>query len=240
MSINVFESGEEAVKTLAHFFIDTAEKAIAYKGSFNVALSGGSSPKKLYELLAAAYSDKTDWTKVFFFFGDERYVPRDHPDSNALMAKKALFDPLKIDASQIFTVNTSLEPAEAAVKYMDDISSHIRNHPLQFDLVLLGLGDDAHTASLFPHTMVLQEKEATVKEVYLEEKKIYRITLTAPMINDAHHVAFLVYGESKAHAVNKVLEGEKNTQLYPAQMIHPSEGKLYWFLDKSAAAAIQY
>ncbi|MEP7258344.1 MAG: 6-phosphogluconolactonase [Flavitalea sp.] len=240
MSINVFESGDEAVQALAHFFIDTAEKAIAYKGYFTVALSGGSSPKKLYELLATDYSDKTNWSKVLFFFGDERYVPLDHPDSNALMASKSLFEPLNIDASQIFAVDTSLDPAAAAAKYMETILAHIPHHPVQFDLVLLGLGDDAHTASLFPGASVLKEKEATVKEVYLEDKKIFRITLTAPLINDAHHVAFLVYGQSKAHAINKVLEGEKNTQLYPAQMIHPSEGKLYWFLDKKAAEAIHH
>lgn len=238
MPINIFSSSDETIKTLARFFIETAGKAIEERGVFNVSLSGGSSPKKLYELLAAEYGTAIDWSKVCFFFGDERYVPADHPDFNALMAKKALFDPLKIDAAQVFAVDTTLDPDSAASAYMEAMAAHFKTTPIRLDLSLLGLGDDAHTASLFPHTPVLAEKQATVKSVFLTDKNVYRITMTAPLINQSRQVAFLTFGPSKAAAVNRVLKGEKNIENYPAQLIDPEDGLVSWFLDESAASQL--
>lgn len=174
----------------------------------------------------------------FFFFGDERYVPSDHPDSNALMAKKALFDPLKIPLAQIFTVDTSLEPDEAGHDYQKQIEEHFAPQKPQFDLILLGLGDDAHTASLFPGTDVVNINEPGVTDVFLPDKKVYRITLTAPLINLAHHVNFLVFGSSKAEAVRHVLKGEKDYNKYPAQLIQPVNGDVIWFLDEAAARQV--
>ncbi len=224
---------------LADFFVQTSRQAIAARGSFTVALSGGSSPKKLFELLASStYRSQVDWQNVYFFFGDERYVPADDPESNGLMAKKALFDPLHIADAQIFSVNTTLSPEAAAADYAERMQLHFKSDKIQFDLVLLGLGDDAHTASLFPGTSVLQEQEATVKSVFLEDKQVYRITLTAPLINQAREVAFLVFGGAKAVAMQQVLENEKDIEKYPAQLIQPAAGNLHWFVDEAAAALL--
>lgn len=238
--VQIYKDIDELLTAVAGFFVEASRQAIADHGAFSVALSGGSSPKKLYEKLAsAAYRDQVDWSKLYFFFGDERYVPADDPDSNALMAQKALFDPLDIPEAQIFRVNTSLSPQEAAADYFRSIKQHFNTEPIRFDLVLLGLGDDAHTASLFPGTPVLQEQAATVKSVFLKDKDVYRITITAPLINHACDVAFLVYGDSKAAAVQQVLEADKDMETYPAQLIHPVSGNVHWFLDESAAALLR-
>src|ERR1700748_2419834 len=150
MELNIFNTEEEVLNALAAYFVKVAQDSIAAKSKFSVALSGGSSPKKLYQLLASpAYSGELDWEKVFFFFGDERNVPQDSPDSNYLMAKKALFVPLFIDPHQIFAVDTSLEPKEAAKKYQEEVEQFFDESGQSFDLILLGLGDNSHTASLF-------------------------------------------------------------------------------------------
>src|SRR5579875_3072863 len=236
--LNIFSAENEVLAAMAEHFVAVAKEAINEKGQFTVSLSGGSSPKKLYEMLASSdYNEKIDWDNVYFFFGDERYVPADHPDSNFLMVKKALFDPLQIPASQIIAVNTSLPPGQCADAYALAIYTHFKPYNAKFDLVLLGLGDNSHTASLFPHTSILQDKDSSVKAVYLEDQKVYRISMTAPMINDARHIAFLVYGEGKAEAVHHVLEDETNTEEYPAQLIQ-SEGDVQWFMDEAAASRL--
>lgn len=237
--LNIFPTEQEVLEHLADYFITIANQAIQENGMFNVALSGGSSPKKLYEMLASsAYNARIAWDKVYFFFGDERYVPADNPDSNFLMAKKALFDPLKIHSSQIIAVNTTLPPEQAAEAYASAIFTHFKPYNAKFDLILLGLGDNAHTASLFPHTTILQVEGSSVKEVWLEDQQVYRISMTADMINAAHHIAFLVYGAGKAEAVHQVLEEEENIEEYPAQMIKTENGDLQWFLDEAAASKL--
>ncbi|GAB3902579.1 6-phosphogluconolactonase [Larkinella knui] len=237
--LHISETADAVVLELAEFFIRTAKETIATTGRFSVALSGGSSPKKLYELLATPdFSSQLDWEKVDFFFGDERYVPADDPDSNALMVKKALFDPLRIPAANIFTVDTSLPPDEAALKYTQAIQHRYQAEQVRFDLVLLGLGDNSHTASLFPHTPVLHDTSVSVKAVFLPDQNVYRITMTAPLINLAHHLAFLVYGQGKAEAVNSVLNGPEDSENHPAQLIRAAEGDVHWFLDKPAASKL--
>ena len=237
MNLNIFETENEVLAALADYFVSVADKSIVAKGKFSVALSGGTSPKKLYQLLASpAYNKKVDWDKVYFFFGDERNVPKDSPDSNYLMAKKALFDPLEISTLNIFPVDTTLEPAEAAKKYADEIEQFFDDEELSFDLVLLGLGDNSHTASLFPYTPVLHDTTPSVKEVWLEDQQVFRITLNAPMINEAKHIAFLVYGAGKAEAVHHVLEDDEDIENYPAQLIDSIVGEVQWFMDEAAAA----
>jgi 6-phosphogluconolactonase len=239
MKLHVYDTEDEVIKGLAEFFIKTANHAISTKGECSVVLSGGNSPKKLYQLLTTdAYKKAVDWNKISFFFGDERYVPFDDPDSNGLMAKQTLFDPLQIDASRIFYIGTALSPEHDAANYTDAIFTYFGEQQVKFDLVLLGLGDNSHTASLFPYTDVLQEEKAIVRPVFLEDQKVYRITMTAPLINDAHNVAFLVYGKGKAEAVQHVLKGEKNMELYPAQLVQPLDGTLNWFMDTEAAKDI--
>ena len=240
MKINVFKTVEELIGAVADYFAETAESAIALRGEFNVALSGGKSPERLYRLLASAdFSQRVEWTKVNFFFGDERHVPMRDPDNNAFMVEKVLFDPLKISASSIFRVDTTLPPDEAAERYGSAIARHFRGGEVRFDLVLLGLGDNAHTASLFPYSSVLKDKSVSVKAVYLKDEDRYRITMTAPLLNHSLHIVFLVFGESKSEAVYQILHGTVDPEKYPAQLINPPEGDLQWFLDENAASGLQ-
>ncbi len=240
MKLNIFPTADEVLTALAAYFVEVANEAINARGKFAVALSGGSSPKKLYELLASpAFKDQVAWEKVFFFFGDERYVPHTDPESNYLMAQKAIFDRLEIDRANIFPVDTSLSPQEAASSYFEDIEAYFDDAEVSFDLVLLGLGDDTHTASLFPHTEALHDVTPGVKANFLKEKNIYRITMNAPLINDARNIAFLVYGENKAIAVHHAIEDDEDVETYPAQLIDSIAGEVQWFLDEAAAANLE-
>lgn len=235
----IFKTADEVLVSLADRIVTAANEAIQKHGRFSFVLSGGSSPKKLFELLASEkYREKVKWSHVYFFFGDERNVPADHADSNFLMAKKSLFDPLNIAEDHIFRMNTNLAPADAAANYQLSLLYYFGDKPVSLDFVLLGLGDDAHTASLFPHTTVLKEKTALVKEVYVDKLKTFRITLTEKCINQARQVVFLVYGAAKAEAIHHVLRDAINTENYPAQLIKPITGELHWFMDEAAAAKL--
>jgi len=236
--LKVYKNPETLLAALADFIVAKSSEAISKHGRFNFALSGGSSPKKLYELLTSKeFSHKIEWKNVYFFFGDERYVPHDHQDSNFLMSRKALFEPLKIPSDHIFGIDTSVSPEESAKAYEKRLHEHF-DGPCRFDLILLGLGDNSHTASLFPHTSVLHEKTALMAGLYIEEVKMNRITFTAPLINQAHSIAFLVYGAGKAEAVHHILKDPPNIEEYPAQLIKPANGELIWFLDEAAARLI--
>jgi len=241
MKLNIFNTENEVLDALAAHFVKIAGESIAARGKFSVALSGGSSPKKLYELLASlSYADSVEWEKVYFFFGDERNVPQTDKDSNYLMTKKALFAPLMIDPANVFPIDTSLEPKDAAKKYEDEINQFFDDEELSFDLILLGLGDNSHTASLFPFTPVLHDRTPGVRDVFLPDQQVYRITLNAPLINEARHIAFLVYGENKAIAVHHVLEDDEDIEEFPAQLIEPIVGEIEWFLDEAAASMLKH
>ena len=235
MEIHVFASEAVLIKAYGQYFIQKAQRAIEAKGQFNVVLSGGNSPRKVYGLLASGFSKSLDWQKVFFFFGDERYVPAAHPDNNALMAEQVLFMPLQISDDHIFRINTSLSPLACASDYMKMITTHFANSRCCFDLILLGLGEDGHTASLFPGTDILHEVEPTVQAVPSAGDRGYRISMTAPLINLADSVAFLVYGEGKKEAVKEVIKGTSRPKEFPAQLIRPVSDDLHWFLDGEAA-----
>lgn len=240
MPHHISASVEEVLHRLADFFVTQATQAVAARGRFSVALSGGTSPRKLYELLASpAYRERVPWAETFFFFGDERNVPPTDTQSNYLMAKTALLAPLNIANDHVFAVNTLLPPAEAAQAYAQTIKKFFGNETAQFDLILLGLGDNSHTASLFPHTPVLHATTADVQAAFVAEVDAYRITLTAPLINQAWAVAFLVFGADKAAAVRRVLLGERNVEEYPAQLIAPAAGEADWFMDEAAAAELK-
>ena len=237
MKLNIYQTDTEVLAALAKYFADIAQQAIETNDRFTVALSGGSSPKKLHELLVSDYSDKIEWSKVYFFFGDERDVPLTDSQSNYLMAKQTLFDPLGIDPSHVFAVQTNLGAEEAAIDYTNNLINFFDGHNASFDLVILGLGDNSHTASLFPHTSVLTDESASIQALYIDEVKMNRITFTAPLINNAHHIAFLVYGAGKAEAVKHILEDPKDIQEYPAQLIQGTD--LQWFLDEPAAGKLE-
>jgi 6-phosphogluconolactonase len=240
MNLLIYKTKAELLNDLAEYIIAIGEKAIAENDRFNFVLTGGNSPKELYQMLATTYSEKLDWTKVYFFVGDERNVPPGHESYNGLMAKKSILDPLNVAADHIFFVDTTLAPEKAAIEYAKAINEHFDGADLSFDLILLGMGDDAHTASLFPETDVLNSAEVTVDSVYVDKLSTYRITFTAPLINKAKNVAFLVFGESKAEAIKHVIEDEqKNTKLYPSQLIDPIDGGLTFFLDAEAAQLLE-
>jgi len=240
MNLHVYPIPDEVISHLAEFFVTTVNEAIAENGRCSVVLSGGSSPKKLYELLASdAYNQKADWSKVAFFFGDERYAAFTDPTYNGQMAAQALFIPLGIKEEQIFYINTSLSPLEAAADYASRIEKYFGGEPIRFDLNLLGLGDNVHTASLFPNTDVLYEMKALVKAVFVNEVNSWRITMTAPLINESKQIVFLVFGAAKAEAVYQAMKGERNIELYPAQLIEAEEGEVHWFLDEAAAEKIE-
>ena len=239
MKLNIYDTPAETIKRLADYFVSACQACISRHNRFSVALSGGSSPKKLYELLASDdYKNSIDWHKVYFFFGDERYVPLIHKDSNYFMAKQALLAPLQIANDHIFPVDTTALPEEAARKYATTIEDFFGANDKRFDLILLGLGANCHTASLFPHTSILTDDEPDVKSLFIEEINATRITLNAPLINQAHHIAFLVYGKDKAEAVHHILKDDMNIEQYPAQLIKPANGELRWFLDNEAAALV--
>lgn len=241
MKINIFKTEAEVLDGLAKYFVAIANEAIDKYGQFSVALSGGNSPKKLYGLLSSpVYKNMVQWSKVYFFFGDERYVPLTDVESNYGMAKKALFEPLQVNAANIFAVDTLLPPAIAAAQYAATLHSYFAGGDMKFDLILLGLGDNAHTASLFPFTTVLQDESVSVKAVFLTDLKKYRITFTAPLINQANNIAFLVYGQGKAAAVKNVIENEPDIENFPAQLIAPANGTLQWFMDEEAASSLKY
>ncbi|TKC62192.1 6-phosphogluconolactonase [Pedobacter hiemivivus] len=240
MNLLIYKTQNELLEDLAAYIIKIANKAIDEQGRFNFVLTGGNSPKALYEMLATTYKDKIDWTKVFFFFGDERNVMPTHESYNGLMAKNAILDPLNIPAAQIFYVDTTLAPEKAAIEYNKAIVKHFDGADLIFDLILLGMGDDAHTASLFPGTSILKNENVEIDSVYVDKLSTYRITFTAPLINKAKNIAFLVFGENKAKAVKHVIEDEhKNTSLYPTQLIQPIDGSVTWFLDEAAASLLE-
>ena len=237
MPVHIHPTIEATLRDLADYFVARVTEAIAARGRFAVALSGGSSPRKLYELLATPdYRARVDWPRVFFFFGDERNVPRTDPQSNFRMAQTALLAPLGIADDHVFALPTELPPAEAAAAYTRSINDFFSPKPARFDLVLLGLGDNSHTASLFPHTAVLRATTADVQAVFVPEMGMHRLTFTAPLINQARAVAFLVFGTDKAAAVRRVRQGPRNAEEFPAQLITPAAGERHWFLDAAAAA----
>lgn len=224
----------------AEMIIDIAINAVAQRGRFAVSLSGGSTPGQLFSLLSTeAYKDRLPWKNTFVFWGDERCVPSNDERNNAYMAKMVLLDKVAIPFSNIFPVSVDLSPADAAKDYEKSIKDFFGTAATQFDLVLLGMGENAHTASLFPGTPVLHEHISLVKEVYVEEQKMFRVTMTAELINQAHNIVFLVTGKAKAAVLQTVLNEAYQPEKYPAQLIKPGDGKLYWLVDEAAAALIK-
>ena len=239
MNLLIYHGKDELLEDLAAFILKVGNEAIAESGRFNFVLTGGSSPKTLYQQLATKYKDELDWQRVYFFFGDERNVSSTDKDYNGLMAAESLLNPLNIQKDHIFYVNTSLSPVEAALEYQNAINMHFNGAQPVFDLILLGMGDDAHTASLFPDTDILESSEIGVEAVFVEKLNTYRISMTAGLINNAKNITFLVFGKSKAEAVKNVIESEdENSTRYPAQLIKPYNGHVTWFLDQEAASQL--
>jgi 6-phosphogluconolactonase len=212
-----------------------AEKAIAARGVFSLALSGGNTPKPVYARLATL---PLDWANVHLFFGDERCVPPDDPRSNYHMVKEALIDHVVIPPANVHRMRGEDEPEAAAAAYADEIRAALGPDG-RFDLVLLGLGDDGHTASLFPGLAAVTETERTVMACYVEAVSMWRLTLTPPAINAARRAAFLVAGAVKAGMVQRVLQGPRQFVVLPSQTVRPAERPALWLMDEAAAAQLQ-
>jgi 6-phosphogluconolactonase len=212
----------------ADYFVQLSNDAINAKGKFIVALSGGSTPATLFALLATEeYAAKIQWKKVYIFWGDERCVALDSMDNNAFNAKTILLNKVPIPAKNIFVIPVEETPVNAAIYYEATIKIFFKSDKPVFDLILLGMGDDGHTASLFPHSTILQEKIKLVMEVFLPEKNVWRISMTEPIINAAKSKLFLISGKAKETMLNIVLYGNKDFENYPAQMIENAE----WFVS---------
>lgn len=230
---------------LNHFaaerFVTSAKEAIRTSGRSIVALAGGSTPKALYRLLSSKeFAGQLDWSKVSFFFGDERIVPSDHQDSNFRMAKENLFDPLDTHPQNIFRWRTEIGNArKTAADYEKTIKGFFPEGELpRFDLILLGLGADGHTASLFPYSPAIKEASRIAVANRVEKLAADRLTLTFPVINNAANVIFLVSGKEKAPTLKEILESAPDPEKYPAQMVKPLDGNLIWLIDKQAAGLL--
>lgn len=239
--IKIFKDQEELSIAAAKLFVQIANEAIKERGIFTVALTGGSSPASLYKLLAQQpYSEQIDWHKAHIFWGDERWVPLSDDKSNAKMAYETLLNHVPIPKEQIYPMwAKDLPPLEFAREYEEVLRQTLGSIP-SFDLILLGMGEDGHTASLFPGTKVLQEKSKWVEAYYLDAQEMHRITLTAPAINQARNIVVMVYGSNKANALHQVLEGSQDITKYPAQLINPPNGTAFWFVDEAAASRLTH
>jgi 6-phosphogluconolactonase len=241
-NVQVLPDPAAVAREAARRFLSRAAEAVERQGRFTVALSGGSTPRALYQLLtgpeAASLGPPMAWDRAHLFWGDERYVPPDHPDSNYRMTRDALLDHVPVPPGQVYPVPTQYtDPADAAAAYertLRDVFGLPDSRRPRFDLVLLGLGPDAHTASLFPGTAALRETQRLVVANWVEKFKAWRVTLTAPVLNQAGCILFLVCGAEKTSALRSVWHGPHDPEHYPAQLIRPVDGELVWLIDRAA------
>ncbi|HVI46783.1 MAG TPA: 6-phosphogluconolactonase [Chitinophaga sp.] len=239
MELHIAKDSAQLSENVAAWISNYILEVLQQQEQFTFVLSGGSTPKLLYALLAKApYNEMIPWEKIHFFWGDERAVPYEDERNNARMAFDVLLDKVPVIAENIHIMRTDISPEESATEYEKILKKYFKGTDTTFDLVLLGMGDDGHTLSLFPGTEVLHEKKAWVKAFFLPAQDMYRITLTAPVVNDAACVLFLATGNGKALTLKSVIEGTFDAEKYPSQLIRPQDGELHWFVDEAAAAAM--
>lgn len=228
----------------AFHLVEMVSEAAEANGRARIAVSGGSTPKSAFQLLADArepFRKRMPWDKLDLFWVDERTVPPDHPESNYRMTKEALLDHVPLPAEQVHRMEGELDPEAAAARYESELRNAFRLEGAEvprFDLISLGMGDDGHTASLFPHTAAIHEMARLVTANQVPQKDTWRITLTWPVINQARSVFFLIAGADKAERVHEVFMGARDPERLPSQLIWPSSGILTLFLDKAAAALL--
>lgn len=240
--IEIFPSPADMTRAAANLFAARAAEAVSAQGRFTAALSGGKTPVALYDLLAKdPFASQIPWARVHLFWGDERCVPLDHVDSNYRLVRERLINHVPIPPANVHRMPGEMDPVEAAARYEGQLREFFAPHgggfPV-FDLILLGLGEDGHTASLFPGTRALRESARWVAGHYVDAQKGWRITLTPPVINAARIVAFIVAGAGKAAVVKEILGGPLRPDTLPAQVVRPAGGDLVWMLDREAAALL--
>lgn len=250
--VRVYRDSAEVSLKGARRFARLADQYVVGCGRFTVALSGGSTPREMNSLLAAPpFFDTVPWSSIFFFWGDERCVPPDHEDSNYRMARETMLSKVPVPEANIFRIPAENPDHErAAEEYEATLRSFflsvaprastalLPNVP-RFDLVLLGMGPDGHTASLFPNTPALLADDRLAVANYVDKLKAHRITLTAPTINNARNVTFMAAGDDKAEPLKEVLEGSYRPQTYPSQLVRPQNGSLLWMVDEAAARLLR-
>lgn len=235
--LHIYPDLEALSRAAAHLFVEQASRALAAQGRFCAALSGGGTPKRTYELLAQTpWREQVDWAHTHVFWGDERCVPLADPRSNAGMANKAFLSGVFIPPGQVHPILCQASPSQAAAAYAALLREFFAGEPQTFDLVFLGLGEDGHTASLFPGDAACREQERWAAAVARPD--LVRVTLTPAVFNRARTVAFLVAGRDKARILQAVLEGDYAPHRLPAQLIRPVNGELLWLADQAAAAVL--
>ena len=239
-NISIFESPEQLAVAGAERFVECAEQVLSKSDRFCVALAGGNTPRRVYQLLATGpFNSRLDWAKVHLFFGDERAVPADHPDSNYAMVYEALISKIAIPAGNVHRIPGEGDLNEDARQYENHLRAFFsRQSWPRFDLVLLGMGEDGHTASLFPNSAALNEQLRWVVATRNEQLAQDRITLTVPVFNHAKHVMFLVVGDKKAQRLKEVLRPQPASGQLPAQAIAPINGTIEWLVDAEAASLL--
>ena len=237
MKLHIYKNKEKLADELALWMCDIIQSTLQKQEFFTLALSGGETPQILYKKLATPeFKEKINWKRVHLFWGDERAVPFNDDRNNAKMAYDILIDHIDIPAAQVHAIRTDIEPVFAAKEYEKILHTYFDNTVKSFDLVLLGMGDDGHTLSIFPGSPLLEADEQNwVNAVYNEDQQMYRITLTPVIVNRASYVTFMVAGLNKAKILKKVIEGKYIPSTLPAQIIKPKNGELHWFLDKETA-----
>jgi 6-phosphogluconolactonase len=237
----VYDDAEEMSRHMARLMTDALGAAAARRGVARVAVSGGNTPRRSFEMLgdeAQPFRGQMPWTKLEFYFVDERCVPPDNKESNFRMVNEALLKHVPLPSAQVFRMEGELAPEEAAARYESAIRNRLRLEGAEmpvFDLVTLGMGDDGHTASLFPHTAALGEMMRICVANHVPQKDTWRITLTQPVLIRAREVVFLIAGADKAQPLHEVLLGAYNPDEFPSQLIRPANGKLTMLLDRAAA-----
>jgi 6-phosphogluconolactonase len=237
--IRIFSDLESLSLEAAGLFVQQAQSSADRRGRFCAALSGGRTPVRLYEILAEPiFHNKVPWNRTHIFWGDERCVPADDPKNNALMTRQRLLDHVPVPPEQIHPILCQKAPAKSAEQLRDLLVHFYAGGPPIFDFVLLGLGENGHTASLFPYDEVLRDQDAWTSSIYVQEQDMYRVTLMPAVINRARLVVFLVSGDSKASVLKEVVQGSADPYRLPAQLIRPEPGELVWLVDRAAAAML--
>jgi 6-phosphogluconolactonase len=239
MELHVSKDYDALSEHIANWMVEQICRTLSAKERFSIALTGGNTPKKLYQLLAGEeYQSKIDWSRANIFIGDERFVPYDDKRSNAKMIRETFLDHVAVNNAHVhFMPTENIQPEMSAVSYEELLMQYFNKNAgtATFDIVLLGMGDDAHTLSLFPgQKEAIEEQKKWCTYLWLQQQDMYRITLTAPLVNAARQVAFLVSGDSKATALANVLHQPYNPLTYPSQIIRPVNGELHWFVDEAA------
>ena len=236
MKLHIYKNKEEMSEALASWMCEVIEITLKEQEYFTLVLSGGSTPQLLYKkLVSDKFKDKINWSRIHVFWGDERAVPYADERNNARMAHELLLNKVDIPANHVHIMRTDIEPNFSTDAYRKMLHDFFDNTSTTFDLVLLGMGDDGHTLSLFPGSPIIEEHKHWVNSIYNQEQEMYRITLMPKIVNRAAKIAFMVDGEKKAKMLQQVLQGDYKPTEFPSQSIKPEKGELHWFVDEAAA-----